>query len=211
MNKRSFPRLAAAIVGVYVLVNGFGCSSDEDEPAQQKAEDESVVFEGGTSDEALDSITGATARADDGKAAHITAPASTDLLPRDLPPTFVWSAGTASVDPLPGRWPATFQDDVTDRSVLRRLLGPEARAFAHGDPYNGVAYYLVLSKGDEALVKVLTGATSYQPAAEAWTKVVASGGPITVRLVTARLENNLIASGGGPYEPTTHPTFALGE
>ena len=86
---------------------------------------------------------------------------------------------------------------------LAELLGPPRAAHAHGDPFNGYGYFMtVKSSADPKICRVFTGATSFTPSSEVWSKVSAAG-EVTVELVGAVFEDNRIPSGGGPFLGST--------
>ena len=61
---------------------------------------------------------------------------------------------------------------------------------------------LVASASDPKLCRVFTGATSFTPSSEVWSKISAAS-EVTVELVGAAFENNRIPSGAGPFLGST--------
>lgn len=190
--------LAASLCG-YICINGLGCGGhdDDDHVHAPPSGADTVIYEGGATDEALGSIVGVTAKADDTRAAALLAPTDGAVVPREPAPTFSWSTGTASASPRP-------------RSRAWSPFEAERSAHAHGVAVTGVAYYLVLSTPKTPkLVEVLTTAQSWQPDAATWAKITAEAAPVTATLITARLEENRLAADGGPFARTKALTFTV--
>ncbi len=203
---------AVAFLGFHVLVNGLtACSDDDDDRGSAGAAgsagvdiDDVRYATDEVTDEAVESILGVTATVDDTKAPLVSSPAEGATLPNDKAPTFTWTASTASLAPslrlVPGR----------RGSALPAWLGPERSAHAHGTPFTGVAYVLTFATATDAhLVRVATDETSYTPDDDAWAALKKAGSTITVTLTAARLESNLVSSGGGPFTSSKGVSFTI--
>lgn len=196
---------AVTLLGAHVLVNGIACDDDHDEAAHSHAgsagvagsaggsgiDIEALVYEGEVTDEAAQSALGVAATVNDSKASVLSAPTEGQALPGATPFTFTWNAATAQ------------------RTRLPSWLGPERSAHAHGDPFTGVAYVLTFTAGGAFVAGVATDKTSYTPDEAAWGKLKAAGGPIVATLTVARMENNLVATGGGPYTSGKSVSFSV--
>ncbi len=198
MNHKLFRGALAASLCIYVSINGLACGGhDDDDHQHAPAASDSVVYEGGATDEALGSIVGEPAKPDDTRAAELMSPADGAVVPREPAPSFSWSTGTAKASP-------------TERT---RGWGPferERSAHAHGEAVTGVLYYLVLSTPKTPkLVEVLTTKTAWQPDSSTWAKIAGEGAPVTATLVTARVEQNRLTPDGGPYSRTKSSTFTV--
>ena len=85
--------------------------------------------------------------------------------------------------------------------LLERALSNVPSAYAHGEPVNGPAYFLVLSTAsDPKLVRVFTLASEYTPDATTWAKIAGAGAPITATILSAQFEENRVLQDGGPWE-----------
>lgn len=197
---------------VLLFANSQGCDSQSDDHddghahagAAGAAAGASTLYEGGVTDESLDSIKGVAAKVDDARAAAITAPGEGQTLAASTPFTFTWSGGLSRAPSAPSS-PAAPPSRWVE---LRKLLTPINVAHAHGTPYSGVAYLLTLSTSSGAVVEVHTSKTTYTPDQATWSLLSGAGSPITAQLVTARLQNNLL-SGDGPFLSSNKPTFSV--
>jgi hypothetical protein len=217
----------AAMLVPLVCVALYGCPTAEtdDDAAGTPSGYEDVLYEGGTTDEALVSLAAAldqgAPQPDTSQAPLLVGPMGE--LPSDPAPTFTWKLGSSAGAPTRAdddlRWASSWPPDEQHwewRSSLtlgegrpRRaqrwwagLLGVRS-AHAHGDPFSGYGVLLTISSSsDPKLCRVFTGATSYSPSAEVWDKIVAAG-EVTVALVGAAFENNRIPAGSGPYLGST--------
>lgn len=185
---------AATFLGAAYLLTFTAC--DEDGVVEG-----GVVYIGGATDEALDALLAASPKSDAGKAVTFEAPTKDEVLPGDERYTFIWNeAGAeARIDPL------LFRPKDRQHSPLERALGAlfqgTPKAYAHGDPISGVAYYLTFSSSSERdLVRVFTTGTDYTIGANEWAKLRGVEGTISLRLTWAEFETNRIVEGGGPWE-----------
>ncbi|MCS6901906.1 MAG: hypothetical protein RMJ98_21560 [Myxococcales bacterium] len=196
MSPRPARLLLPLALGTQVLIYGFAC--EEDSEGKQHAAPpviniDDVRYEGGMTDEAVQSILGVPAIINDDKAPLASAPQEGAIVPPSPPFTFTWSASSVRRAPLPS-W-----------------MGPERSAFAHGTPYTGVAYILTFHTSlNPKLVRVATSKTSYTPDEAAWNDLKTAGCPITLTLTVARTENNNVVVGGGPYTSSKGITFTIG-
>ncbi len=140
------------------------------------------------------------------QAAVISAPATGEVLARNPPPSFRWGFGAEArrSGPALERWAgldATWRPAVMGLvAPLRELLGPPRSALAHGDPYSGIATYLVFStEANPRLLRVLTSAEELVPSQAAWDEMAKQGKAITLTLVSAIFEQNRVTQDGGPF------------
>lgn len=156
-----------------------------------------VVYVAGATDEALESVVGVQATVDDAKAPLVSQPAANgEALTQLTAPTFAWSAALAKNEVSPLRRVLSF-------ATLRE-------AQAHGDPNTGLVYYAEFSDDKGApLLRVFTTKTTYTPDATDWAKLVVAGGAISLRVTGARVENNDLVAGGGPFVASAPRTFSI--
>lgn len=183
-----------------------GCGSSDEKPAtgpDAQEEDPSiddVVYQEGATDEALVSVIGVPAQKDDAKAAALTTPASGSTTSLASIDEIDWSTGTAKLRRR-GHRRVRFAD-------VARLLGAPAEAEAHGTPNTGLVYFLTFTAPDGSRVlRVFTTAPKLTLDDAIKRGLAAAPQPLTVELVTARVENNDLT--GGPYEPTSPATLTL--
>lgn len=215
--------------GLFGVVGTLGaCSSDDDNaPAasggtggsggsagssSEPVDLDGVVYEAEATDEALEAVLGVAAIVDDAKAPAITAPAADgEALSAASPATFTWAALTASrldVRAARGQRLAALELGLGLEQALSLLTIKKAEA--HGEPNNGPVYYLeIAGESGGPIAQVFTTATSYTPSADVWAAMVAKGGTLSLKLVAARVENNELAAGGGPFTATKARTFTI--
>jgi hypothetical protein len=183
-----------------MAVYGGACSSDDSESVptdEGNPELADVLYEGGTTDEALEALLDAEPIDDPAKAAVLTWPGDGDEMPRSPIIKFCWNGGTAGAElgPALRSRPAS--------PWYREIVGSERAAEAHGAPLNGKAYFVVFSTpSNDKLVRVFTTATEFLPDETTWEKIVSAEEPITVTITTAIFDDNLLASDGGPFAGT---------
>ncbi len=96
-----------------------------------------------------------------------------------------------SVGDAPSIWQRSFHE-------LLQLLAPERIAHAHGTPYNGPAYYLVISGADsKQILQVFTSGASFTPEAEDWKHLAQAPQPLSLKITSAIFEENSIPANGG--------------
>lgn len=188
----------------------IGCGdSGTDAPVDELAD---VVYEGGATDEAAEALLAGTVKNDAAQAAIFTWPSDGDILEPDAVPTFCWHVGATASNDAPARPrvgaldPARAPSPAWDRAaraVLEPLFSGVRPAYAHGDPINGPAYFLVFSTSSDAkLLRVFTTLVDYTPDAASWDELKAAGAPITATVTWAQFDTNRIATDGGPFAGT---------
>ncbi|MCK6587561.1 MAG: hypothetical protein HUU21_00245 [Polyangiaceae bacterium] len=193
----------------------YACEHDAELPAGYT----DVLLQGTVTDEALVAFAGAL---DQGppdvvpsRAPTLDSPAEGAVIPKASATTFNWHFGMTASAPKganPGfsekaAWWNPLSPPVQAarpirllQKPLRELFGPVRSAYAHGDPFTGVATFLVFSTdSDPRLLRVFTSETSYAPDTTAWGKLAAAGKPITLTLSAADFESNRIVQEGGPF------------
>jgi hypothetical protein len=189
-------------LGSFALL--LGCSNDANDSRQKPASPPdigSVVYAGGTTDEALLRLLDITAKDDARQYVIVDAPDLSEPLPSDPPAAFEFHlASEATHVPTPRAAPVPRPAWRRALGEVLQLLGPPRVAHAHGVPYNGTAYYLVVRDADsKPLLQVFTGKASYTPAADAWQKLTEAKPPLTLDITSAFFEANDIPADGGPF------------
>lgn len=172
-----------------------GTGGDAENPAL-----EGIVYEGETTDEALEELIAAQPKDDPSQKAAFDWPKDGDVLPASPIPTFAWHPGASArldlrLNPIapPARHAV--------RSPFSELFGPERSAHAHGAPFNGTGYFVVFSTDkNDKLVRVFTGNTSYKPDATSWKALQDAKAAIKVSITSGIFDNNALASDGGPFK-----------
>lgn len=189
-----------SFVAVAIVLGLSACGDDDHEGAAP----EGVVYEGGSTDEAWIAIDEAPLVTNDDQAPRLTAPTALDRA-ATTPPAFEWSAGAlASLSPRTPARPSAH----ASRAPLWSLFLP-ATARAHLPPVTGDQYRLVLSLGSGEPIRVLTGETTWTPNENAWSRIVAAEGSVTVELVGAYLMSGRVTE--GPYASSSPTTLSFGE
>src|SRR6478752_7308600 len=201
-------RFAAA--GALLLLSS--CSSDATAPTEHPdtgGDLSDVIYVGEVTDEALDRLLDATPTDDPRHALKIDSPDLSAPLPQDSAATFAYSpASEATRAPNHRRVPARQQPSKWQRAVhaLGKFLSPEGTAYAHGAPYNGTAYYLVISDADsKTRLQVFTSETSFTPEAVDWQNLAQAPQPLKLEITSAYFEQNEIPAGEGPFVGGTFP------
>lgn len=158
----------------FAAISFVACSDhghDDDAPPNEGIAD--VIYEGGATDEALEALLAATAVDEPAQAAVVDEPSDGAMLEAATPGTVAWHIGAAATGaPIP----------------------------KHGTPVNGRAYFLTFeSAGGDRLARVFTADLTYAPSAEVWGRFADSGGPVTLEIVNAVFEDNLIPNDAGPF------------
>lgn len=209
MHARAFlVSLPLLSVASYVV----GCEHEDEHATTPAPGLGDVVYAGAATDEALKDMLAVPAKSGD-KRARIAAPVNGAKL--SAAPTFSWTFATSSSDagavgwfePPWSRTPVKSATSGTNAATFASLLAAafpgERSAYAHGDPVNGTAYFLVLSTAqNEKLLRVFTTATTYLTDAAAWDKVkkASASGAIRAVVTTGLFDNDKVISGGGPFE-----------
>ena len=162
-----------------------------------------MIYVPNVTDEALDRMLAITPKTDARQAAVVDSPDVTAPVSKDSPATFQFHlvGQTAHAPGLhfapnnraPSAWRRGFHEFL-------QLLAPERIAHAHGEPYNGTAYYLVISdKDSKPILQVFTPETSYTPEAVDWNHLVEAPQPLTLEITSAYFESNNVTADGGPF------------
>jgi len=201
-------RGAAVCLSLLLALVATACSSDNKaSDAQGPAGEQDigqVIYVGEPTDEALLRLLDSTAMADPHHALTLDSPDVTAPVPKDAPVTFAFHVA-ASAQSTPTMQRALGQPG---RFAWRRglheflqLIAPVRIAHAHGAPYNGTAYYLVVSDRDsKPVLQVFTSETSFTPEAVDFQHLVDAPQPLTLEITFADFEDNRIPSGGGPFQ-----------
>jgi hypothetical protein len=192
----------------FVASWGIGCNGEDTDLAD-------VVYQGGTTDEALDAMLAAKVEDKPAEAALFTWPSNNDVVPLDPPPTFCWSWDETAMNGAPVQHDLRTYDIRTwvghdepkgklaeaGDVLLREVLAGIPSAHAHGTPLSGTGYFLVFSTTkDPKLIRVFTTAHDYTPDAAAMAKLKGAGEAIHAVVTTAEFDQNRIAQDGGPYK-----------
>ncbi len=176
------------------------CSDDSsDDPTPGGTGTDDVVYAGGTTDEALEQLLDRAPKDVAAERLVIDAPAADAVLSAGEPGSFAFHGGTAGRAAPPSHYsPPSWKDRAwTD---LKQLFGPERAAHAHGTPYNGTAYFLVVDDAQGASrLRVFTGETSYEVDSATWSALAEVPQPLTLTIVSAFFEENDIPADGGPF------------
>ena len=188
------------------------CSSDapadHDHPAGQE-DITDVIYVGGVTDEALVRLLDVTPKSDARQAVILDSPDITAPVSKHGAPTFQFHLASQAtrapglrVRPAgqgPSKWQRAFHG-------LVQFISPERIAHAHGTPYNGTAYYLVISDAtSKQRLQVFTTATSFTPEAVDWQNLVEAPQPLKLEITSAFFEENDIPADGGPYVGGSFP------
>ncbi|WP_437275583.1 hypothetical protein WME90_30600 [Sorangium sp. So ce375] len=212
----------AALASVAMYAGACGDSHEHGDTSSDPSLAD-VIYEGGTTDEALEALLAVEPKDEPSQGTVFDAPEDGAALPGDAAPELTFHVAGTARRTAPGAAPelglaagmrelaapGTRELAAPGASIvaeLGALLGPARAAWAHGTPINGRAYFLVFATAErELLLRVFTTKLSYTPDAAAWDKLRAAGAPITVSVINAVFENNRIVQGGGPFsgEPLT--------
>lgn len=205
----SLPVTAVLVLGASVALYAFPACSDGDPAATGGGTGgaggeggevieglEDVVYEGGATDEALESMLAAEPVTGSDEAPSLTSPGDgTKLDPAGDPPTFEWKNGPIALRDGAGAPAHPFFDG------LREFVGPMRAAHAHGAPVNGNAYLLVIgTPSNDHFVRVFTTKTSWTPDAATWEKIGTATEPMNVWVMRGIFDENELAADGGPYQ-----------
>jgi hypothetical protein len=191
-------------VAAATLMLLLGCSNESDDATNEPAgpaDISNVIYAGGTTDEALLRLLDAAPKDEPQQYVIVDAPDLSEPLSPDTAPTFeLHLASEARHVPAPRALPAP--PPVWQRALreVLQLLGPPRVAHAHGVPYNGTAYYLVISDADaKPQLQLFTGKTSYTPETDVWQKLAQAKQPLTLTIISGFFEDNDIPADGGPF------------
>lgn len=183
-----------------------GCSDDEAAPTRPGGGEgpdlTGVVYEGATTDEALERLLDATPKDDPKRYVIVASPDLSAPLSAEAPVTFEYHLATEAFQAPAPRSKAAPAAPAWQRSLreVLQLLGPPRVAHAHGAPFNGTGYFLELHGADGgAILRVFTSKQSYTPDADAWQRVVNAPPPLTLEITSAFFEDNDVPADGGPF------------
>jgi hypothetical protein len=197
-------RRGAACLLVLLL---SACSSNSDAPANGngKPDISNVIYVGAPNDETLESMLDMTPKTDAQHAVIVDSPDLTVPVSKDNPVTFEFHV-VGETAHAPRSAPSKQAPSLWRRGVhdFMQLLAPVRTAHAHGEAYNGTAYYLVITdKNSKQILQVFTSGTesgsSFAPEALDWQHLVDAPQPLTLEITSAYFENNSVPADGGPF------------
>jgi len=196
-------RRRAAYLLALLLASCSSNSSDATDHHDAGSEQDisNVIYVGGVTDEALVRLLDVAPKNDARQAVIVDSPDLSMPLAKNSPATLQFHLATEAVR-APGLQPSEDTPAIWRRPWhdFLRLLAPEGIAHAHGTPYNGTAYYLVISDADsKQLLQVFTAATSFTPEAVDWQRLSQAAQPLKLEITSAFFEENTIPAGGGPF------------
>jgi len=184
------------------------CSSDSNAPTGQndpggEQDISNVIYVGGVTDEALERMLDGTPKNDPRQTVIVDAPDLGSPVPKDTAATFQFHLATEAKR-MPGLQPvpASNSASIWQRGFheLLQFLAPERVAHAHGTPYNGTAYYLVITdKDSKQILQVFTPETSFTPEAVDWQHLTDAPQPLTLKITSAFFDDNSVTTDGGPF------------
>jgi len=209
MNSRS-PWLAFG-----VLLLAAGCSGKSSAPTEHgnpttSLDTSTVIYVGGVTDEALLRLLSATPKNDPRQSLVIDSPVSDAPAPQETPQPFLFHPASQALGAAPAlrRGPAPHMPR-TGLGLFRELahfLAPERVAHAHGAPFNGTAYLLVVADAaSKTQLAVFTNQTSYVPTTDAWHSLAQAPQPLTLTIISASFDLNEIPIDGGPFVGAVSP------
>jgi hypothetical protein len=156
-----------------------------------------IDYVGAATDDALIRLLDAPPEDVTSRPLAIDSPSAGAALAADSPAAFAFRAATALLRPSrptpPPRWRRAVRE-------LADLLGPEREAQAHGTPFNGTGFYLVVTDAaSRPLLRAFTDQTSYTPDAGRWAALAGGAQPLTLSITWAEFEENRIPAGSGPF------------
>lgn len=202
-------RLRPAFACLLLLAS---CSSNSDTKADHPdaGEDISdVIYVGGVTDEALENMLAITPKNDAHQVMVIAAPDLSAPVPAESAATFEFHpASEAHYSPAPRLAPARHTGSNWQHVVheVVQFLSPVRVAHAHGEPYNGSAYYLVFSDAkSNTQLQVFTTKTSFTPESVDWQNLVQAAQPLSLTITSAFFDDNAVPIDGGPFVGGTFP------
>lgn len=184
------------------------CSSNSDGPAKQSGpageqDLSNVIYVPSVTDEALEHMVAIAPKTDTRQVAIVDSPDFTAPVPKDSPATIEFHLLSETAHTPGLRFAPNGEASPKWRRGLHelmQLLAPERVAHAHGEAYNGTAYYLVITdKDSKQILQVFTPETSYTPEALDWQHMVEAAQPLTLEITSAFFESNNVPAGGGPF------------
>lgn len=182
------------------------CSSNPSEPSPGSGPDAafdllSVVYVGGTTDEALSRLLDAAVKDDPRQYISVDTPDLSAPVAADAPAAFTFHLASQATH-TPRAIPLFAPEPAWKRPLreLVQLLGPPRLAHAHGTPYNGTAYFVTFSDADgKALLRVFSAKPSYTSSPEAWQSLGRAKQPLQLDITSAYFEENDVPADGGPF------------
>ncbi|MBS2012505.1 MAG: hypothetical protein JST00_06450 [Deltaproteobacteria bacterium] len=190
----SRPRTALLFTLVLFFLVGPSSCNEEDLGGDSRFRD--VAFANGTTDEALGAMLAVDALRDPARGPDLTSPTRGAHVPVAPPLVFRWKPlAVASVSNRPD-----FFFAISPRSRRAAAWSPFPLAHAHGLPFTGVAYLLVLQT---PLVpefrRVFTTETTYQPDDETWQALRNVRGNITVSVTAGAFDGDRLRAGASVF------------
>lgn len=181
MPLRTFCVLAPMLLSV-------ACSADVTPISHAAPAD--VIYETGGTHEVWERFDEATILGSDAMGPQLTAPVG-PIARSGAPVTFTWTESEAALDVRPCNHSAIPRSRIA--SVMEDLLHPVAHAH---NPVTGDMYRVIFDiPGADHPVRIITGATTYTPSADAWTRITSGTGPVTLTLEYAYLDTGHITDG----------------
>jgi hypothetical protein len=145
--------------------------------------------------------------ADATRAPVIDAPTEAQALPAATPFTFAWHPSPAFSLRAPERGsPRARTLGFADR--VRQLFTLLPAAEAHCPAFGGIGYAVIFTASNgQVLLRAETAARSYTPSAQAWMRLTAARGTISMTVEAARFANNDVTD--GPVVQATPRTFTI--
>ncbi|HEY0465526.1 MAG TPA: hypothetical protein VGC79_15025 [Polyangiaceae bacterium] len=203
-------------VACSLLVLLASCSSDKASAPTGEQDLSNVIYVGGeVTDEALERMLDTPVKNDPRHAATIDSPDFSAPLSKDSPFTLKFHlVSELTRAPGPHSIPAKNTSSKWQRPLheLLQFLAPERIAHAHGAPYNGTAYYLVITDADsKTRLQVFTpaadatGQVVFTPEDMDWQNLVQAPQPLKLEISSAVFEENAVPVDGGPFVGGTFP------
>jgi hypothetical protein len=178
------------------------CSSSTPS-AQDPPELPQVIYAGATTDEALTRMLALAAEDVSTQHLLIDSPAPGASLPASESITLSFQQAAATLRIPASNRQRNARGRAETRSPLTRFmawLSPLGVAHAHGAPFNGVGYYLVLSDAaHQQKLRVFSDRRSYTIETPLGTALQAAKQPLTLTITKAVFEENEVTENGGPF------------
>jgi hypothetical protein len=202
-----------AASGLLLLLSS--CSSDGSAPPDHhgpagEQDLSNVIYVGAVNDEALERMLDAPLKNDPRRTVVVDSPDLSLPVPPDTAPTLRFHLESEEATRRPGLQlePPRTQPSKWQRSFreLVRFLSPERVAHAHGAPYNGTAYYIVISDAhSKPKLQAFTPETSFTPEAVDWQNLVQAQQPLTLTITSALFVESAVPAEGGPFDGGSFP------
>lgn len=187
---------------------GSGPCSDGTIQLLECEPDDAGAVEDPFTDEACQGLDTAETRSgvmhNDMQAPAIDAPTEGQAVPGAAPFHFTWHPTGLSRRAPVLRAPRAY----TWRDELIRWSSLIPAAEAHCAPYGGVAFAVVFKNAaGQVVLRAETSHRDYTPTADAWTRLRAVSGTISMTVEAARFSNNAVTE--GPFDQTTPRHFTI--